>query len=169
MTNYILSCRSPESVIQRIAKSSEQRPNGCRVWLGAHDRYGYGRFKLVTTDGKRQTGAHRAAWLSMVGDIQPGLVIDHLCRNRSCVNPDHMELVTTQVNTQRGDHSNNGRRLSPASGCAKHGFDHGRHRTRKDGYTRWDCQTCSADRVRKARCPGGPQGDSATAGVLMRL
>lgn len=155
MTEYILSCTSPESVAQRITKNSEQRADGCRVWLGVHDRYGYGRINIATSDGRRQTGAHRAAWMSMVGEIPQGLVIDHLCRNRSCVNPDHLELVTNQVNSQRGDHSNKGRHLNSPPGCAKHGLDHGRHRTRKDGYTRWDCQTCSADRVRKLRAQGG--------------
>lgn len=69
----------------------------CWVWLGSHDR-GYGHFGV---DGG-YVRAHRWAWEALVGPIPPGLVLDHLCRNPSCVNPDHLEPVTRAENTRRG-------------------------------------------------------------------
>ena len=46
---------------------------------------------------------HREMYLAYVGDIPDGLVIDHLCRNRSCINPDHLDAVTNEENIRRGD------------------------------------------------------------------
>lgn len=70
----------------------------CIEWHGPIDRNGYGK----TTLHGRTTGAHRAAWIIARGEIDDGLVVDHLCRNRSCVNVNHMELVTPRENVLRG-------------------------------------------------------------------
>jgi hypothetical protein len=50
----------------------------------------------------KSTGTHRVAWILTNGEIPEGLVIDHLCRNRKCVNPTHMRIVTPKVNTMCG-------------------------------------------------------------------
>ena len=71
---------------------------GCWQWIGAIDDSGYGEFGL----NKKIVYAHRYSWELEHGPIPEGLQIDHLCRNRACVNPVHMELVTTQENTRRG-------------------------------------------------------------------
>ena len=68
----------------------------CWVWLAATNGDGYGAF------GNPQRGAHRFAYELLVGPIPMGLELDHLCRNRLCVNPVHLELVTTQENIRRG-------------------------------------------------------------------
>lgn len=70
----------------------------CIAWTGATDRWGYGHF----TTGKKQYRAHRWIFQYVRGVIIPGLQIDHLCRNRSCVNVNHLELVTASENVRRG-------------------------------------------------------------------
>lgn len=79
------------------AKVNEQ--DECWVWTGAILRNGYGYFGV--TKG-RCIVAHRFAYMSMIGEIPEGLDLDHLCRNRACVNPYHLQPVTRRVNLRRG-------------------------------------------------------------------
>ena len=73
-------------------------PNsGCWLWLGGVNE-GYGRVRV----GRKQAMAHRVMYEREVGPIPKGLTLDHLCRVRSCVNPAHLEPVTTRENTLRG-------------------------------------------------------------------
>ena len=72
---------------------------GCWLWTGALNRCGYGNFRILG----RTRSAHRVAYELERGPVPEGLDIDHLCRNRACVNPAHMEPVTTQVNVLRGE------------------------------------------------------------------
>jgi hypothetical protein len=76
----------------------------CWVWMGARIWNGYGHFCLTQFPGtpKRLILAHRWAYQDRFGEIPAGLEIDHLCRNRGCVNPDHMEPVTHRENARRG-------------------------------------------------------------------
>lgn len=74
----------------------------CQVWDGAPDQNGYGRVAYTVNGKSRQTSAHRMSWLLSVGDIAEGMVIDHLCRNRMCVNIDHLEPVSSHENLLRG-------------------------------------------------------------------
>lgn len=72
----------------------------CWVWQGSLNDRGYGRH------GSHKMGtrmAHRVYYEKANGPIEEGMVIDHLCRVRCCVNPDHMEVVTNIVNIHRGD------------------------------------------------------------------
>ncbi len=71
----------------------------CWPWGASRNDGGYGQIMI---DG-RPHRAHRVAWQLLRGEIPTGLVIDHLCRNRPCVNPWHMDLVTNEVNIERGE------------------------------------------------------------------
>ncbi len=70
----------------------------CWNWQGAKFASGYGQ---VWSDG-RGWGAHRLSWMAFVGPIADDLVLDHLCRNRACVNPAHLEPCSAVENTKRG-------------------------------------------------------------------
>lgn len=70
----------------------------CWVWTRGCIGDGYGAAYV----GKRQVLAHRRSWEMLVGPIPFGQVLDHLCHNRRCVNPDHMESVDRRTNVLRG-------------------------------------------------------------------
>jgi len=73
--------------------------SGCLEWQGSMIPDGYGTF----WDGKKSILAHRFAYEESNGKIKKGLVIDHLCRNRKCVEAKHMEAVTNKENILRGE------------------------------------------------------------------
>lgn len=78
--------------------SRVDKSDGCWLWTGPKNGYGYGAFYYR----RLGYGAHRIAYELMREPIPDGLVIDHLCRNRACVRPDHLEVVTHAVNLMRG-------------------------------------------------------------------
>lgn len=75
--------------------------NGCWFWTGGKDNQGYGFFALEAKP-RKGIGAHVYAYTRSVGPVPEGLELDHKCRNPSCVNPLHLEPVTTRVNVLRG-------------------------------------------------------------------
>ena len=76
---------------------------GCWLWSGTISREGYGRFTLPNgTAQGRTTVTHRVSYEEFVGPIKPGLVVDHKCRVRCCVNPDHLQQVTQRENILSG-------------------------------------------------------------------
>jgi hypothetical protein len=89
-----------DGVVGRFWTKAMPEPNsGCWLWTGAVMRNGYGAFHVPAMG----TGlAHRVAYILFNGEIPSDLQIDHRCRVRHCVNPDHLEPVTAAENLRRG-------------------------------------------------------------------
>ena len=118
----------------KVDRSAGQ--GGCHGFTAAVDRDGYGLFQFAGAQRK----AHRFAWFLSTGVAVPfDMTIDHLCKNRSCVNPAHLDLVRAGQNTRRGNAPTmlGARRALCANG---HEFDS----TRSGGRYR-KCRTCQRD------------------------
>lgn len=119
---------------------------GCYLWVGgSRDKDGYGRFHWM---GKGRM-AHRVAWELSHGPIPVGMVVDHICRVRSCVNPDHLRLVTSRQNVIEnsvGFAATNIRKTA-----CKHGHeftpDNTYHRTLIKGHRGRHCKACATRRA----------------------
>lgn len=89
--------RDPEAKKKWLLSSHEVRPDGCWHWTGGIRPDGYGRLKWKN----QSTVAHRVIYEVLYGSVDKKDVIDHLCNNRSCVNPDHLKAVSQSKNIQR--------------------------------------------------------------------
>jgi hypothetical protein len=101
MTTYAPSRgrQTGRTAAERLATSYVIEPNGCWRWSKSVTTQGYGHVSIAGI----QYQAHRLLYILRFGrDVPAGLFPDHLCRNRWCVNPDHLEPVTHAVNVQRG-------------------------------------------------------------------
>lgn len=109
--------RLPERIWSKIEVNLETE---CWEWIAYRDPEGYGR---STFEG--QTMAHRITYQALVGPIPQGKQLDHLCRVRHCVNPDHLEPVTHAINQLRGVNTKADRawreRMSRGGRCGRGG------------------------------------------------
>jgi len=127
-----------KTLLERFS-DSVQRTDSCWLWTGSCDKDGYGRFKI----NSRYVRAGRFAYQMAHGSIPDGAQLDHLCRNKPCVKPDHLEPVSNKVNQQRG-------LWGMRSVCAQgHAYTPANTYFRPNG--RRDCRACIRQRVRTYR------------------
>ena len=126
-----------------IARVSDRVCSACWLWPSV-DRYGYG---LIAVDGKTQL-AHRVAFRLFRGPVPDGMQLDHLCRQRNCINAFHLDPVDNDTNCVRG----NGFVVANRSKVAcinGHPFDDANTYSRPRGGR--GCRSCNADAARKCR------------------
>ncbi len=92
----------PERVAERAATRIDVTEEGC--WESTYSVASHGYAQIGWQDGgyRQVVTAHRASWVHFHGQIPPGMTIDHRCRNRRCVNPDHLQLMTNVKNARGG-------------------------------------------------------------------
>lgn len=131
-------------LVDRVRLWSIPEPNtGCWLWLGVLSEDGYP--KMVVKG--RRVFAHRVAYSEMVGAIPDGMQLDHLCRTRCCVNPDHLEPVTQQENIARGRAGEHNR--SKTHCPSGHPFDETNTRWHVTTRRTWrSCKTCDTQEQR---------------------
>ena len=91
--------RQYNNFLKKINKLGDDE---CWPWVASLSKGGYGNYAIYSEGERKNTTAHRISYLLFVGVIPDGHHIDHLCRNRSCTNPKHLEAVTQKENILRG-------------------------------------------------------------------
>lgn len=110
-------------------------PNsGCWLWLLSTGSHGYAQGAMQSVTGQPVSLAHRLSHLAFKGAIAKGMEVDHRCRNRLCVNPDHLEAVSKMVNRRRQF----GLRSEDPDRCARGHDGYGRNAAGK-----MHCPTCA--------------------------
>jgi len=139
----------------RFMEKIQIAEDGCWDWTAGTNGNGYGVFWLVPN--RTRVYAHRLMHEWMIGPIPEGREIDHLCRNRSCVNPTHLEAVTRKVNQHRGVSFSgvNARKTHCPQG---HPYDEiNTYIHQRTGYRQ--CRTCRANRISVSKLGNCRSGD----------
>jgi len=130
------------STLPQTFRAKVRRTPTCWIWIGSSSGTGYGDLHVQG----RHWLAHRFAYERLMGPIPDGLTIDHLCRNRLCVNPEHMEPVANHENILRGNGASayNARKTQCSHG---HEFDLLNTHWTSKGHRR--CRACDALKHRR--------------------
>lgn len=140
--------------------------NECWLFAGYKNSIGYGQIFYTVNGKSHYQYAHRVSYETFKAQIPKGLVIDHLCSVRHCINPNHLEAVTARENTLRGD----GVQVNIRKTRCPKGHDYSMSNTQYFGKKRWRrCRQCAVARHQEYRIAmkqsettkeGGKQSDS---------
>jgi hypothetical protein len=122
---------------RKISDSIAKAANGCWEWQGTIDALGYGSIRI---------GAHRYVYLLVHGSIPEDTVLDHLCRNTRCVNPEHLEPVTLGENMRRAWERRDKTKCPQGHFCDE---ENTYIREGSDGITRRWCRMCRREQSRR--------------------
>lgn len=164
------TCAMNRGELAKFQNQYTHTPDGCWTWKGPKTPNGYGKWRK--SPGSPERAAHRISFEHhTLEEIPKGMQLDHLCRNRSCVNPEHLEIVTASENTTRQNHFHRSK-----THCPK-GHEYTSDNTRNTDNGRRVCRACDRERKssvtrvagseREAPLPGGSQQgrcDGATTG-----
>lgn len=137
---------------------------GCWLWTGARNDNGYGYFY---GRAHRSHGAHRYSWMLYRGPIPDGMVIDHLCHVRACVNPDHLRVVSQKANALENSDCVSALNAKKTHCPRGHEYTEANtyHRANAPGAYR-ACRACGREKKRERRaaiiealCPNPDQGE----------
>lgn len=151
MQRFTLNRGERAKLMRRISVQAD----GCWNWTGPTNRNGYGWGQQRA--GQPYRVMHRIMWEDANNAPVPdGLQLDHLCRNRLCCNPQHLEPVTGSENTTRQDHANRRKDTCPKG----HPFDEANTINTKRG--RRVCRECERQRKVSVSNVASPEGGTGT-------
>lgn len=142
--------------IDTFVRKTRRMPNGCIEWLGYLDADGYGRYYA---NYPNTVYVHRIAFERTKGSIPEGMQVDHICFNRKCLNPDHLQLLTASENARRISPEGRlawrlaqERRRQDVTHCQR-GHEFSADNTKVDRRGQRSCKTCArrAEQKRQAR------------------
>ena len=143
-----------QPLIERFMHLVSPEPNtGCWLWFGSGTQNGYGQFWISS---RRSQVAHKFLYESIHGPIGHGLNLDHLCRVRCCVNPNHLEPVTRAENLRRSPIRTAGAQASAKARAAQSHCKRGHEFTQENTYLNQGkryCMDCRRLRIRMRKVP----------------
>lgn len=131
----VVKVRTVKNVAIRILEKTIGLSNGCLQFTGSKSIWGYGQIGV----GRKTSHAHRVIYEELVGPVPKHLVMDHLCRNRLCVNIYHLEVVTCRENLMRGEATWAARNAKKKVCIRGHEFDY------VDSKGKRVCKTCKKE------------------------